>query len=73
MPKSVRKPKAKPRPKSNITFQVLVEEVGKLGLELTSQLQPKLIASVMANRLVERYPVAVCGVWTINEANSELE
>lgn len=73
MGKSVRKPRTKPKLKSNITFPALAQEVGDLGLELTSQLQPKQIMNAMVTRLVERYGVAASGIWTISDGNAELE
>jgi phosphoserine phosphatase RsbU/P len=71
--KSVRKAKGKPKLKSNITFPALAQEVGDLGHELTSQLQPRRIMNAMVSRLVERYGVAATGIWTLNDGIGDLE
>jgi phosphoserine phosphatase RsbU/P len=71
--KSVRKTKVKAKLKPNFTFPVLAQEVGELGHDLTDLRQPQQIMNVMVTRLVERYSVAACGIWTINDTNSELE
>jgi phosphoserine phosphatase RsbU/P len=71
--KSARKPKGKPKLKSDITFPALAKEVGELGHELATQLQPKQIANAMVTRLVERYGVAACGIWTLHDGNAEME
>ena len=73
MGKSVRKGKARPKTKSDISFPALAREIGELGHELTSRLQPKQLAALMADRIVERYAVAVCGIWILGEGNADMD
>ena len=73
MGKSVQKAQGKPKFKTDITFTELAREVGELGHELTSQLQPKQIAALMVARIVERYAAAACGIWILGEGNADMD
>jgi phosphoserine phosphatase RsbU/P len=71
--KSVRKGKGKPKIKSDISFPILAREVSELGHDLTSRLQPKQLAALMAERIVQRYGAAVCGIWILGEGNADMD
>ena len=51
----------------------LIDEVEDLGRELAGVTEPNEVISTLAQRMVKRYGVAACGIWTVNEANGILE
>ncbi len=73
MRKSSRRAKTEKRTKPAPSSLNLIDEIEDLGRELSCLLEPKAVMNALAERLVHRYGVAACGVWTVNEADSALE
>lgn len=68
-PKVKSQKKARPKP----TALTLLDEIEDLGRDLAGQPWPKSVLETLAARLVERYGVAACGVWMINQPEASLE
>jgi len=61
------------RPKTTFTPTSLVQEVEDLGGELCSVLEPQAVMDSLTSRLVERYGVALSGIWSVREEGTSLE
>ncbi len=63
-----------PRPsKTELSHISLIQEIEDLGTCFSGLLEPKAVMSALATRLVDRYGVSACGIWTLNEADAVLE
>ncbi len=73
MSKSTRQDKA-PKPRlSNLNFASLKKEIEDLGSELFTSPEGSSALRAIVLRLVDRYGVAVSGIWVVNPATSTLE
>ena len=73
MSKSTRHGKAPKSLRQNLNFAALEQEIEDLGSELFTSPEGSSALSAIALRLVDRYGVAVSGIWVVNSANSTLE
>ena len=51
----------------------VIQEIEDLGAELSSLLEPKPIMDALATRMVDRFGLAVAGVWTVDKTETHME
>jgi phosphoserine phosphatase RsbU/P len=51
----------------------VIQEIEDLGAELASLLEPKPIMDALAVRMVDRFGMAVSGVWTVDKTETHME
>ena len=73
MSKSTRHSKAPKPPRPNLNFASLEQEIEDLGSELFTSAEGSTALHAIAQRLVDRYGVAVSGIWVVNPATAGLE
>lgn len=73
MVKSTRRRETQKKSQAELSPLDFLQEVEDLGGELSALVEPKAVMNALALRLVDRYGVAVSGIWVVSADESALE